>query len=135
LKRTKVDPRENREQQIVVGGLIALDVIAVIQMLGMPSLDYWLTLSLYLFAVSIPLLSLCALTAARDSASAWRAEIWYNDWADIVGRSAAIVAGTLVFVHLSRKAAMLFIGLILLGILALTHYTGVSRRINKPRGQ
>jgi hypothetical protein len=80
-----IDTLGNEQRRTVAGGLLGVGVIAVFQLLTVPTLDKRLTVALYCFAISIPLLALFLRALLAEAACVYRIPVWYVPVSSILG--------------------------------------------------
>ena len=120
--------------EIICGGLIGIDIIAIIQMIGLPPLDSGLTLALYCFAISLPLLALFVFFVQIERTRKCSIDIWYKYLFLAVGIVCAPLGVGLLILHLSQTAAyvfgfLCFGGVVFTGLhIAIADYRGKSRK-------
>jgi hypothetical protein len=104
--------------EVSSGGLVALNVVALLQTLAMPTIGRFERISIYLFAVAIPLLAFCFATTALTPPNKFVLR-WYVYRGLDVGSSLTIAAISLLFARASLGAALGFALLSCVGIMLL----------------
>ncbi len=111
-----------REREITCGALIGLALIAIVEMLSLPVLDIPLKMSVFSFAISIPVLSAVILCMINDSVFNQKphGEGIHRAWFFGVFMSFLGIAG--LFFHLSLFAGLLFVVLSLTALCMTVRY-------------
>lgn len=111
-----------REREITCGALIGLALISIVEMLGLPALDIPLKMSVFSFAISIPVLSAVILCMTNDSVFNLKphGEGIHLAWFFGVFMSFLGISG--LFFHLSLFAGILFVVLSLTGLCITVRY-------------
>src|ERR1700675_4379748 len=125
MKKAELEKKDKNAIKLLeamAGGLIGVAVIAVFHLLGLPSLGKSLTVSLYGFAISIPLLSFNILAFIAESGYAYYENIWYHPLSFFLGALASLVGIGGLFFHFSIKLGVLFSVLVTLELVAYAHY-------------
>jgi|SRR5882672_12517169 len=118
------------EDQLITGGLIGVGVVVIVTLLGFNQLDRPLTLALYCFAGSVPLLSMVLLSAVTTTRFPLHNFFWYHTLASAVGALAALIGVNSLFWHFSRKAGSLFLFMSIIGFIGYMHYFVSLKRFN-----
>src|SRR6185295_15306850 len=88
--------------EIICGGLIGVNIIAIVQLVGLPALDAHLTLALHCFAVSLPLLSFFVFSLLIEKTRNCSIDIWYKQIFLAIGIVSAVSGIGLLILHLSE---------------------------------
>jgi hypothetical protein len=105
------------ESQVVVGALLGVDMIAVIEMLGLSFLDTPLKISLYSFASAIQALATEMVNLVVMSRYKRELLTCYNTLAFLAGILASLFGIDMLFWHFSNKAGILFTILTVFGVI------------------
>jgi hypothetical protein len=132
VEKQKIDKADNRRMQGVAGGLVGVAVIAVFQLLTLSSLDKRLTVSLYCFATSIPLLSFFVQSKVAESWYTNSVSFWYTVLPLLIGATIWFVGLAAVFFHFSIIVGLIFSLLAILGVISVTRYQALLEEVNKP---
>ena len=97
------------EDKLVTAGLLGLSTIAVLTVLTMPQHDTSLEISLFSFAVAIPLLTGAYFIRVRESFYETRINKWYVDFIGVAGIFAGFIGIASIFFHFSIIIGILFI--------------------------
>jgi hypothetical protein len=125
----------NQWLQAYGSGLIGIALIAVFQLLALPDLDKRLTVSLYCFAISIPLLAFFVLAMVAEAKYTHLSELWlYNAVPLVLGIPIWFVGLAAVFFHFSLVIGSIFSLLAILLLLASKRHRTLLKQINKVRG-
>jgi hypothetical protein len=122
--------RTNIETEVMSGALVGLGVIAIVQMLSVPSLDVPLKVSLYSFAISIPFLTVAFLCARIETGVDFRSNhplvslafgscVGFGNLSSLAGISA-------LFFHFMNYAGFIFIGVCVIGLVVWVAYEGAA---------
>jgi hypothetical protein len=130
-KLHKVTPQIIRRRQLVLGGLIGVEAVAVIQLAALPSLDLPLTVVVYAFAFSLPCLSMAILAQDYESEFDYAATPLYKDLADTLGMIGGVVGIFALFWHFSLMIGVAFIASSVLAIVYILSYQRLLNTINK----
>lgn len=131
--KREINQEDNRQEEALSGALIAVGVIAVIEMLGLVSLDRPLTVSLYCFATSIPVLVLNILLLMSEShGNRFSADTWYRAFAFIFGSLFSLIGTGALFYHFSMLAGSLFTFVSFVGLVMVFHYSAKLFDANEP---
>lgn len=103
----------------------------MLQFLSLNALDKRLSLGLYCFVISIPLLALHLRILLLHTGADYRIRTWYDPVAAIIGLLLSLVGLTATFFHFSIKAGCVFSGLVIFGLLASHHYRVRVRQANE----
>ena len=125
---TKSDDVHLTHDQVAFGALVGVNVIAVVELLGLSQLDNSLRVALYCFAISIPLL--CAYLININFANSYEhlTSCWYNVGAMAVGSLASIAGMASIFWHFSSTLGLLFVILCSFGIIFVVAFPDKERR-------
>jgi hypothetical protein len=129
-RKRKVDKHGLSEDRIMSGALIAISVVALVQLLSVGQLDIPLKISLYCFAVSIPLLSLASLNRLAASAQEYIVDAWYDSFAIAFGSLASFVGVGALFWHFSRIMGGLFFAISFFGVIAYLRFYFELEKVN-----
>ncbi len=105
-----------REREISSGAFIGLGVISIVGMLGLPSLDGPLTMSVFSFAISVPVLAAVVLCMIQEAIFPGTPHAGVIDFGWIVGVFTSLLGISGLFFHFNLFAGFLFILLSILGI-------------------
>jgi hypothetical protein len=121
MTRKKSFSVEKRLVELSSGGLIGLSVVALLQILGTTEMASLQRVSLYCFAIAIPLLAFCfAVTAVTPQDKfVLRRYIWHP--LD-VGCGLALAGIGLLIIHVAPIAGVIFAGLTIMGSFILVLY-------------
>lgn len=108
--------------EIIAGALIGVDIIGILQLLGVSFLDSRLTLALYFFTVSLPLLAFFVFAVLIEKTRNCTLEAWYKFSALVLGMMGCLGGITLVIWHLSSNAGIVFVSLIGLGLVFINYH-------------
>lgn len=113
--------------------MLGLAVVAVFQILTLPAIDKRLTLALYCFAVSIPLLTVFFRALLVEDACVYRDPVWYVPVFSILGTQIWFAGLAAVFFHFSYKIGFVFLTLAILGLWVSGRYRARLLRLNNPQ--
>jgi hypothetical protein len=120
--------------EIICGGLIGVNIIAIIQLIGLPALDNSLTFALYCFAVSLPLLAFFVFSILIEKTRNCSVDIWYKGVFLAIGVVSTIFGIVALIAHLSQTAALVFSILCMVATLfTQIHVALADRRGTRPR--
>lgn len=124
--------------EIICGGLIGVNIIAIIQLIGLPVLDVQLTFALQCFAVSLPLLAFFVFSILIEKTRNCSIDIWYKTFFLGIGTISSLMGIGFLILHLSQTAATVFgIGCTLALAFTSIHVSLADRRSapHKKRGR
>jgi len=127
----KVDAPADTHRKTVTGAFLGFDLIVVLQLLTLTSLDKRLTVALYCFAISIPLLALYLRVLLLHAPFDRLTLTWYAPVASILGLDLSVIGLAAVFFHLSVMAGYAFSGFVVFGYIASHHYRKRVIEINR----
>ena len=109
MRTFKVNLEKAKEDTLVYSGLLGISVIAVVQLLGTSVIDKPLTVSLYAFAVAIPMLAISIYAVAFEASYEYTVIPIYMDIANFGGPLASIIGTAGLFWHFSRLIGITFL--------------------------
>ena len=110
-------------------GCIGVDVIALIEMIGLQVLNRRLTVAIVCLSASLPLLVLYILNRRFEATREGRwAEVWYHDVAFAVGALLTIAGMGAMTFHVSILAGIIFSILFFVGVIVHFHYMSIIDR-------
>jgi hypothetical protein len=112
--------------EVISGVLIGVDTVAIIQLVGLDHLDGPLTDALYCFATSIPLLAFFVFCIRIEKTRNCSIDIWYKDFALILGILGPPIGLGLLILHLSRTVAWIFAVLCGLAVVLVQLHTVIA---------
>lgn len=112
------------------GALVGLSVIAMVQMLSVNGLDLPLKVSVFSFAISIPLLSAIFLSAIVETSFDYSVDKpFFLKAVSLGGYLASFVGVSALFFHFAIYAGVIFTGGSVIGFLAVTLYDNKLRAL------
>ena len=125
-RKYEVKPEWTQQALVVYGGLIAIGVVIIQGLLGMPSLDLPSLISVVSFAVAIPLLATLVLINHSQASYKYASYPFYLSLAVILGEGCAFLGILAAIWHLSWVAGIL---LSISGLAGLLIYAIYSRQL------
>jgi hypothetical protein len=116
MQQNKVGQAVDRVFEVVSGALIGVDIIALIQFVSLPALTVQLTVALYCFTVSIPLLAFFVFSILVEKTRNCSLDIWYKQFALVSGMLGSLVGIGAILFHLSETAGAVFMVLCVIAI-------------------
>jgi hypothetical protein len=124
------DQTEEAWMKLGSGALVGLGVVSVVQMLSLNGLDLPLKVSVFSFAISIPLLSAVFISAVVRSAFEYVTDkpLLLRS-ISLVGYLASLTGVSALFFHFALYAGVVFIAGSLIGFVAVTIYDNKLRAL------
>ena len=110
-----------------------MDIIAILQLLALPPLNAPLTLSLYLFTVSLPLSSFFVFAVLVEKTRDIRLNVWYKFPALLFGMMSSVGGMTLIIWNLSPTAGTLFVGMMILAVVFISYHISRADEADRQR--
>jgi len=132
-RRKKSAEKDAVDERLLFGALLGLGIVVVVQLISLRRLDRSLTLSLYCFAVSIPLLSMRLVNSLMFTYFEYDVSVWYNRISPLIGGFAALLGLNALFWHFSRIAGFLFGSLCIASLIAFGNYVYKLGKLNLPK--
>ncbi len=129
MSETKPKRTLDIELEAMIGALTGICIIAVIQFISLPSLDGALKVSVYCFAVSLPLLTFSLLSLVGSTNKVHSDFMWYFWVAFILGPLGSLVGIAGLFFHFSWRAGLIFSALAITCLCLYQAQRRVLRRI------
>jgi len=129
----RVDAGGDAHRKTVIGAVLGFDLIVLLQLLTLSSLDKRLTVALYCFAISIPLLALHLRVLLLHAPFQRRVLTWYSPVAAILGLELSVIGLAAIIFHLSVRAGYTFAGFVIFGLIASHHYRRRIIELNSER--
>ena len=127
--------RSNRRSPTAIlapSGLLGLAVVTLVQLLQVEEpLDVSLTVSVYCFAISIPILALRVMAKTRESQFEYLVKIWWVEGTLYVGLLASFVGFVAVFFHFSYIVGALFLCFGIAAVVVDLVYSNILVAINE----
>jgi hypothetical protein len=126
-KLTETDRAIKRKTEIMAATLVGLGVIALVQMLGVQSVDVSLKVSIYSFAVSIPSLSAVFL-ALRDEVTSGPVEQRFTIFYGVLlftGYLSSLIGLGGLFFHFTPYAGIVYVAACIIGLVFCIGSSGV----------
>jgi hypothetical protein len=134
-KKCPIDKDVNKRMEVISGALIGVAAIAVVETVGITQLDWPLTVSLYSFTISIPLLSLAFLSLMDESGYEYTVGDSWHVGAWLAGTLFSFVGLAAVICHHSFVATVLFAVLSFVGVIVGNIHAAMLREVNKPTSE
>jgi hypothetical protein len=130
MKRKIVNQELAKHTLTIVASLLATSLVAIIQMVTMPSLDTPLSISVLLFSIAIPLLSFDAYTTIYDLLNKHTIVSMRRRLTRFIGCLLVVVAIGSIFWHFSWEAGTLYFCTSLLTITLWNNFHKSSKAAN-----
>jgi len=119
-------------EEIITAALIGISTVAVIQLLGQSLLDKPLIISLYCFAISIPMLAVYSLIILMKPKFKLHRDTWAEMTIVLLGSFGAIVGVGAIFSHFSQSIGISFIVASVVGMALVVVWRAKISEINPP---
>jgi hypothetical protein len=117
MQHNKVGQAADGMFQAISGALIGFDIIVLMEFVSLPDLTTQLTVALYCFTVSLPLLGFFIFTVLIEKTRNCSIAVWYKPLALVTGIITNLVGVAMILLHLSRMAATVFVVLCIIAII------------------
>jgi len=117
MEKYPLSETQHREDMLIYSGLLGIAVIAVVQLLGAPAIDRSLTVSLYAFAVAVPMLAVSIYGLTVELGYKYAVMPAYMEIAHFGGALAAITGTAGIFWHFSRLIGLTFLSISVLAVI------------------
>lgn len=129
-RKYEVEPKWTQQAIVVYGGLIAIGVVIIQGLLSAPSLDLPSLVSVFSFAVAIPLLATLVLINHSQAVYKYASYPLYLTLTVILGEGCAFLGILAAFWHFSWVAGVLLTFCGLAGLLIYAIYSKQLQRDN-----
>jgi hypothetical protein len=131
MSNEHIEQAQARESlKIASGALVGLAVVALVQMLSLNGLDLPLGVSVFSFAISIPLLSAAFISAIVETSFDYSVDKPFLLKAVMLsGYLASLIGVSALFFHFAIYAGVIFIAGSVIGFLAVTLYDNKLRAL------
>lgn len=117
--------------ELIHGGLLAISVVVLMELLAKSSLDTPLTISLYCLAISIPLITLQILTLRADLQYEFTINHWFTIHTGIAALLISFVGLGAMFWHFFWIVGVIFVVFGLYGLWAWGDYNRAIKEANQ----
>lgn len=128
-----VDPERIRYARYIAAGLLALDLLITVQLLGQNTLDTPLLIALYCLAPSIPLLTLHLLLLDRTSRFKFSVDLPYTLPLIVLSSLLSLAALIAVFWHFSWGHGVASLASVLYALIVFQLHRNKLAAVNKPQ--
>lgn len=126
----KISVESLKFEQIITTALIGISAVAVIQLLQVTALDVPLKVSLYCFAISIPMLALYLLIILSKPNYKLQSDMWADQIAVYTGGFCSVVGIAAIFWHFSVSIGITFIITSIFAYILIRIWVSRMNRIN-----
>ena len=127
----EIDKENLKFEEVITGALIGVSTVIVVQLLQLTAFDVPLKISLYCFAISIPMLTAYLVSVLIKINHTLQVKMWSEGVAVSIGGACSIVGMGAIFWHFSISIGITFIVAVLAAFVLVRIWGAKMDRVNK----